>query len=54
MVISVYQKILKKKEIFGEKDNYVIIGHLNNVDWWEANHDIESHIICRLLLYILI
>lgn len=22
----------KKKEIFSEKDNYVIIGHLNNVD----------------------
>lgn len=21
-----------KKEIFSEKDNYVIIGHLNNVD----------------------
>lgn len=32
MVISVYQKIIKKKEIFSEKDNYVIIGHLNNVD----------------------
>mgnify|MGYP001313489520 CR=1 FL=1 len=22
----------KKKKIFSEKDNYVIIGHLNNVD----------------------
>lgn len=34
MVISVYQKIetKKKKEIFREKDNYVIIGHLNNAD----------------------